>query len=134
MLISLRVWKQWWDCASAMVAKSDSKAALGAYEKARSKSAHINVIAREFAFDVALATYEPQFVFEHVRVRTMSGQTLSLAWPCPSWPIPRVIVRLMKQELPVKCCTFCLSAEARRVPNAATSVQIVCQGWLARRH
>ena len=49
-----------------MMVKSDSKAALGAFEKERSKSPH-NSIAREVSFDIALATFEPLILFGHVR-------------------------------------------------------------------
>ena len=114
MLISLRVWKQWWwDCASAMVAKSDSKAALGAFEKARSKSAHINVIAREFAFDVALATYEPQFVFEHVRGKNNEwADALSrLAMPGTVATIPGPLRGLPRAETPARTASFWRTAD-----------------------
>ena len=68
LLISLRVWELfWWDRAFAMMVKSDSKAALGAFEKERSKSPHINAIAREIAFDLALSSFEPLLVYSHVK-------------------------------------------------------------------
>ena len=91
-----------------MVAKSDSKAALGAFEKARSRAAHINVIAREFAFDVALATYEPQFVFEHVRGKNNEwADALSrLAMPGTVVTIPGPLRGLPRAETPARTAAF----------------------------
>ena len=68
LLIALRVWARFWqDRSSAMMVKSDSKAALGAFEKERSKSPHINAIAREISLDIALSAFEPLVVFAHVK-------------------------------------------------------------------
>ena len=75
MLISLRVWERfWWDRSFAMMVKSDSKAALGAFEKERSKSPHINAIASEIAFDLALSSFEPLLFYSHVRAIITSGR------------------------------------------------------------
>jgi hypothetical protein len=70
LLIALRAWAEFWledPGAATILAKSDSKAALGAFEKQRSKSPHINLIARELALDRALAAYEPRLELAHVR-------------------------------------------------------------------
>ena len=68
LLVALRTWERYWrDCAFAMVVKSDSTAALPAFEKERSKSPIINAIAREMAFDLALSTYQPELIYTHVR-------------------------------------------------------------------
>ena len=68
MLVAMRAWSRFWkDKLLAMVIKSDSKAALGAFEKERSRSASINAIAREVSFDLALARFQIQMEYAHVR-------------------------------------------------------------------
>ena len=67
LLVSMRVWWRCWaGQLTCITAKSDSKAALGALEKERSKSPSINLIAREVALDRAMAEFEPLFDFRHV--------------------------------------------------------------------
>lgn len=109
MLISIRVWTRWWwDREFAIMAKSDSKAALGAFEKARSKAVHINAIAREFAYDVALATYDPQFVFEHVRGKNNEwADALSrIAMPGGGSSVPGPLRGLPRSQVPRRSASF----------------------------
>ena len=109
LLISIRIWTRWWwDREFAIVAKSDSKAALGAFEKARSKSPHINAIAREFAYDVALATYDPQFIFEHVRGKNNEwADALSrMAEPEGGASIPGPLRSLSRARVPARGPSF----------------------------
>ena len=67
LLIALRAWAKFWkNTRLGIKVKSDSKAALGALEKERSRTPGINAIARELAIDRALAVFEPVLWFEHV--------------------------------------------------------------------
>ena len=67
LLVSLRIWSgAWRDQVAGLEVRSDSKAALGAFEKERSKSPLINAIAREISLDMALATFAPRLFFGHV--------------------------------------------------------------------
>ena len=68
MLIALRVWSEFWKYELAVVrVKSDSKAALAAFERERSASAAINTFGRELALERAVAVFEPVLEFVHVR-------------------------------------------------------------------
>eukprot|EP00972_Heterocapsa_arctica_P046271 6826428-Heterocapsa_arctica.AAC.1 len=66
LLVCLRAWAEHWQLRQAVIrVKSDSKAALGALEKERSRSPMINAIARELALDRAMAVHEPLLEFAH---------------------------------------------------------------------
>ena len=60
VLIAVRAWAPYWmQERSILHAKSDSKAALGALMKERSKVASISFVAREVAMIIAEGAYPP---------------------------------------------------------------------------
>ena len=66
MLIGVRLWlPQWKDERIVVRVRTDSMAAVGAWEKERSTTPAINAIVREMALDVAEAKYKLDIV-EHL--------------------------------------------------------------------
>ena len=111
LLIALRAWAQFWLTApgsASILAKSDSKAALGAFEKERSRSPHINFIARELALDRALATYETRVELAHVRgARNEWADALSrLAQPGSDAVVPGPLRGLLRRVAAVRDSTW----------------------------
>ena len=109
LLVALRVWARFWrDRAFAMVVKSDSKAALGAFEKERSRSPHVNAIAREISFDMALCTYEPLLQFAHVAgKRNEWADALSrIAQPEAGGQVPGPLQACERVQAPVRDATW----------------------------
>jgi hypothetical protein len=105
LLIALRSWSEYWLEEVAVVwVKSDSKAALGALEKERSRSPGINAIARELALDRAVAVFEPLLEFAHVRgTNNEWADALSrLAQPGSGAVVPGPLRSVRASEAPVR--------------------------------
>ena len=69
---------------------------------------HINEFAREFAFDVALATLDPQFVVEHGRGKNnVWANALSrIAMPGGGLSVPGPLRGLPRSQVPRRSATF----------------------------
>ena len=72
------------------MARSDSKAALGALSKERSNSRSVNLVARELSFDLAELGHEVEVEFRHLpKDRNEWADALSrLAEPGGNYSIP----------------------------------------------
>ena len=67
LLVALREWSPKWTGEKLKVhVRSDSAAALGAVEKMASPSPGLNLLTREVAIDVALATYAVKVSYGHI--------------------------------------------------------------------
>ena len=63
MLVALRLWKPWWLRDRAVLTlKSDSTSSLSLLQHLRSKSAQLNIIARELALDLGDCSFKPSLI------------------------------------------------------------------------
>ena len=102
LLIAMRTWAYYWSARWCIVrVKSDSKAALGAMEKERSKASSMNLIARELSLDRALAEREPLYEFGHVRGKSNEwGDALSrLAQPGSGAVVPPPLDKVTRRNV-----------------------------------
>ena len=102
ILIACRSWVPVWAQERlVLVVDNDSKAALGAMGKERSKSEAVNLVARELALDLAELNYSVSIEYRHLRgkVNLWADSLSRLSQPDSSYKVPEELRWLPRRTL-----------------------------------